>query len=341
MALRVGLVGTGNVAMRSYLPHLAERKNTELIYFNRTRAKAEAAAQQFGGQVADSLADLVARNPDSVLVLTREMDRYDAACALLEQRPRRLFFEKPLVALHGQEHVTEQDFLLAREVLQRAEAMGTETAMVFNYRFFDQTRLAKEIVGGRGFGKPTHFSALVHYACWSHVIDLLLDFMGPMAEITALSSRGQRAWGQNAACDVTVAARSQGDATGTIIGTCGIDFKLPLYELTLAYEGGRIHMRDLDGDMEAVDHATRRHEVHRLSRDVSRWDQYKASFGKSVNAYLDAIAAGNPPPVPGIAGLRELQFEAAIKRSIARGRPVAPDDEFPMGLSSPGDAAGA
>jgi predicted dehydrogenase len=328
MTLRVAVVGTGSVAVRSYLPHLARRQDVELTYYNRTCAKAEAAAQQFGGRVAGTLADLVSQDPDAVLVLTREMDRYAAACALLDHAPRRLFFEKPLVAQQGQERVTEEDFFLAKEILSRAASIGTEIAMVFNYRFFDQTVLAKEIAAG--FGRPTHFTALVHYACWSHAIDLLLDFVGPMAEITALSSRDERTWGANSAADVTVAARSQGDATGTIIGTCGIDFKLPLYELTLAFEGGRIHMRDLDGDLEVVDYATRRHQVHRLSRDVSRWDQYTASFGKSVDAYLDSILAGDPPPVPGIAGLRELQFEAAIRRSIAQTRPVCPDAEFPI-----------
>ena len=43
----------------------------------------------------------------------------------------------------------------------------------------------------------------------------------------------------------------------------------------------------------------------------------------------EAPRAGAPPPVPGIAGLRELQFEAAIKRSIAQGRPVVLAEEFP------------
>ena len=69
-----------------------------------------------------------------------------------------------------------------------------------------------------------------------------------------------------------------------------------------------------------------------LPRDVSRWDQYRASFGKSINAYLASIRAGDPPTVPGIAGLRELQFEAAIKRSIAQGAPVDPDVDFPLQL---------
>ncbi|MCB0187667.1 MAG: hypothetical protein KDE31_25535, partial [Caldilineaceae bacterium] len=62
----------------------------------------------------------------------------------------------------------------------------------------------------------------------------------------------------------------------------------------------------------------------------SRWDQYRASFGKAINAYLDTIQQGTPPPVPGLAGLQELQFEAALKRSIAEQRPVVVAEEFPI-----------
>jgi len=73
--------------------------------------------------------------------------------------------------------------------------------------------------------------------------------------------------------------------------------------------------------------------MHAVSRHVSRWQQYDASFGKSINAYLQSIRDGAPPPVPGIAGLRELQVEAALKRSIAQQRPVVLDRAFPIDLA--------
>jgi predicted dehydrogenase len=131
---------------------------------------------------------------------------------------------------------------------------------------------------------------------------------------------------------VTAAVQLANGATGTLIGTCGIDFNLPLYELTLCFERGRIAMRDLDGDLEFIEYATGQHTVHALSRNVSRWDQYRASFGKAINAYLDSIVQGAPPPVPGLAGLQELQFEAALKRSLAEARPVAVAVELPITL---------
>ncbi len=71
-----------------------------------------------------------------------------------------------------------------------------------------------------------------------------------------------------------------------------------------------------------------RHELLALTRDTSRWDQYRLSFDKALDAYLTSVREGGEPPVPGLAGLQELQFEAALKRSIRLGRPVQVQDEF-------------
>jgi predicted dehydrogenase len=331
MSLRVAIVGTGKVAVQNYLPYLACHEDLRLSYYNRTPARAEEAARQFGGRVAASLEELMADDPDTVLVLTRENDRLAAAEALLDYQPRRLFFEKPLVAQLGQAAVTEEDFFLARDLLRRTHTGDTETAMVFNYRFFEQTEKARAIMDECDFGRPVHFNGLVHYACWSHCIDLVLDFMGPVVSLTAVAEQASRpCMGSEGVKNVTVAARMQNDATGALTGTCSIDFKLLLYELTFAYEHGRIHMRDLDGDMEVLDYRSGRHHVYALPRDVSRWDQYRASFGKAINAYVQTVRAGAPPPVPGLAGLRELQFEAGIRRSTTQGSAVDLDSTFPL-----------
>jgi predicted dehydrogenase len=129
---------------------------------------------------------------------------------------------------------------------------------------------------------------------------------------------------------LSAAVRMDNGATGALIGTCHVDFKLPLYELTLAFEHGRIHLRDLDGDLEFLDYRTLRQSVHSLPREVSRWDQYRASFVASLAAYLESIRQDGPPPVPGVAGLLELQVEAAIQRSLAQARPVEVATEFPL-----------
>ena len=326
MSLRIAIVGTGNVARDSYLPYLAQQPDLELLYYSRTRDRAAACARDFGGSVAGSLAELMDQQPDAVLLLTHETQRYEAALALLEQRPKRLFFEKPLVAMAGQANVSEDDFFKAREVLLRAEAIGCQTAMVFNYRFFEQTQRASKLLAEREWGKLQQATLLVNYACWSHCIDLLGCASGPATTITALSGATEF----KGAVDVAAAFTTACGATGTILGTSATRFDSPLYEMLMVFEGGSVRFTDLDGSLDVWDNQSRYRQSYELIANHSRWNQYGDSFGKSLAAYLQSIRDDAPPPVPGLAGLQELQFEAALRRSAAEGRPVDASAEFPL-----------
>ncbi len=324
--MKIAIVGTGNVAKDCYLPFLKTQKDVELSYFSRTKAKADACAAAFGGRACASLAELMAGDPDSVFVLTNETTRAEALRELVPFKPRRLFLEKPLVARLGQDNVSEDDFATARDLMAQFHAQGCQTAMIFNYRFFDQTLAAREIVGKRSFGKAVNAVAAVNYACWSHCIDLLHYFVGPAETIVAQES-GLK-FGKANVPDISGSIRFAGGAAGTILGTWALNFGFPLFELTVNFAGGRIHMRCLDGDMEVLDYSTKRHEVLSVTRNTSRWDQYRASFGKSIGAYLESLRRGEAAPVPGSAGLEELRFEAALRRSVREARPVQVAHEF-------------
>ncbi len=119
-------------------------------------------------------------------------------------------------------------------------------------------------------------------------------------------------------------------ATGVILGTSGSQFSFPLYDMQFNYKHASLRFTDLDGSLSVQDATTRYAESHTISANHSRWDQYKASFEKSLAAYLDSIRQGAPPPVPGMAGLEELQFEAAVRRSISQKRPVDVQQEFSL-----------
>lgn len=326
MTLKIAIIGTGSVARQSYLPYLSKRHDVVLSYTSRTPAKAEACARDFGGSVAESIQELLAGDPDAVLVLTGETQRYEAALPLFAYRPRRVFFEKPLVAALGQANVREDDFHNALGLLQLAKASGTQTAMVFNYRFFDQTQRALKIIQDRDFGRLIQATLWVNYACWSHCIDLLNLFGGRASWISALAGGTE----YQAAVDVMGAFTLENGASGTILGTNGSNFDFSLYELHFNFEHGSLHFSDLDGPLEVYDSNRRYKEVYSLVGNYSRWAQYSASFEKSLAAYLDSIEKDASPPVPGTAGLEELQFEAALRRSIALQKPIAVQQEFPI-----------
>jgi len=155
-------------------------------------------------------------------------------------------------------------------------------------------------------------------------------FAGPLSQLTAISPAHQHVGAGIEARDLAAAFVTDGGASGTIIGTSGTSFQYPLFELTFSFTGGRISFRGLDGDMELLDYAGSTHETFGLSRQTSRWDQYGTSFEKSLDAYLQSIRDMTPPPVPGIAGLQELQVEAAMRRSARERRTVVLNDEFPL-----------
>lgn len=332
MALRIAVIGTGTVSRDNYIPFLASQPDIELGLYNRTPSTARQLAQQFGGEVFSSLDAVAAWDPTAALILTSETARYEIGMQMIGLGVRRIFFEKPLVAMQGQAHVCEDDFHKGKAMLDLARERGCETAMVFNYRFFEQTLAARKIAAERGFGPVINAAGLVHYACWSHCIDLMQHFAGGVAEITALSGAMQHSapMVNIVAPDVVAALRMESGATASLIGTAGMQWQHPLYELILTFQNGRLHLRDLDGTLEVLDGSGQVHESRSMARHTSRWDQYADSFRKSLGAYLDSLRAGQAPPVPGLDGLRELQVEAALKRSIAQKRPVLVQEEFPL-----------
>ncbi len=146
------------------------------------------------------------------------------------------------------------------------------------------------------------------------------------SQITALSSTPV----YNGAVDVTASFRLENGATGTILGTSGSRIEFPLYEMKFNFENGALFFSDLDTTLNVLEPGTPYSETYSLQGNRSRWDQYRLSFEKSLAAYLDSIRQNEPPPVPGLAGLEELQFEAALRRSISEQRVVQVQEEFPL-----------
>ena len=316
--MEIAIVGTGRVAESNYIPALLRHKDVSLTCYSRTPERAEAVGKKFGVPVVRSIEELF------------EQQRLEATQALLPFKPKRLFLEKPLVAREGQAHVVQEDFWDGKTLLQQAQDAGAEVAMVFNYRFFDQTQRARRLIRERNFGSVVNVIALSHFATWSHCIDLILYFVGPVREISAQQGTKMHTCSYTGeAPDVAASFLIDENATGTILGTNGINWDFPLFELTISFERGRIHFRGLDQDMEILDYSGNAHEIFYPSRKISRWDKYDESFEKSVDAYLESIRNGTSPPVPGIAGLLALQFEVSLRKSIEEHRPVVPSKEFP------------
>lgn len=320
----------GVVVTDNYLPVLSALGDVQFYYFNRTKEKARQAVEKYGGTICDSPDELAAHALDSIFQLTAETVRSDLTMAMLQHRPKRMFFEKPLTAKHGQANVSEQDFHDGHAMLRQAHKAGTETAMIFNYRYFDHAMAAKRLIAERKLGSVQTINCHVHYACWSHCIDLIHWLAGPVEVISALAGGQPHEWRGTTAVDVAAAFKTTQGATGTILGSQSMDFGFPLFDLVLTFEHGRINLRCLDDRMEVWDHRGGLQEVHTIPMNFSRWDKYRGTFAKSINAYMETVRQQKAPPIPGVAGLVELQFEAALRRSASERRPVQVRAEFPI-----------
>ena len=152
----------------------------------------------------------------------------------------------------------------------------------------------------------------------SRCIDLIATVAVPFARIAALTT------GIGDSPDLAVAFTTALEVSGTLFATHRMAWQHPLFELAISYERDRVLIRDLYGQIEVFESCRPGSEVISAPRDVSRWERYRASFAASLDGYFAFIAANGRPPLTGRDGLRELQVEAAIRRSIASETTVDP-----------------
>jgi predicted dehydrogenase len=328
--LRIGIVGIGKVALKNYLPWLAKQSGVSLCYYSRTVSSADEAVKRFGGYRVESLKELADSHPDVIFILTNETSHVPIARELLKYGAKRLFIEKPLQASNGQANVTEQDFYDARLLLREARNAGTEVAMNFNYRFFEQSQNLTRLIRERNLGQLLQSTWLVHYACWSHCIDLLRHFGGAVRSVAALNGECLHGKGNMRGIDIAAAFTMQSGAVGSIVGSSSASSRLPLYHVTMNFEHGTVHFTDLDAQLTLYREGAGFSESFAIMPDKSRWSQYDASFERSLEAYFLALRKEEAPPVTGLAGLAELQFEAALRRSSTTGKSVDLEAEFPL-----------
>ena len=327
---RIAVLGTGKVAAANYLPYLCQLPDVELLLWNRTADQAGRLGDRFDAAVATTIGEVIEWDPEIAFVLTSERARLPIATQLIEAELPRVFMEKPLTARAGQANVTEQDFRDARDLLRLADERGCQTAINFNYRFFSSVIQARQEIDGGRWGSLTGITARAHYACWSHTLDLLRFFAGDVLRLSAVSGREVREGRGMSAPDLAVAFETVSGAVGTVNGTAAGPWEGPLLDISLELESARLRIWDLDGGLTVTPAGSDYVQTRGLGAGISRWDRYAQSFRSALDAYLASVAAHEPPPVGAFEGLRELQLEAAIRRSANQGTVIGLEQEFPL-----------
>lgn len=182
--MRVGVLGTGYVAINNYLPILSGMDDVEIAAILSGHIEnAQKAAKRFGAMKAVStIEELVDEGVDCAFVLTPKDLHFEHVSFLLN-KGIPTYCEKPLAT----------DLRDCRELARMSEATKTMLMVGFNRRFAPVVQAAKEVWGDT---KPdviiaqknrpeTEYHATLENAV--HMVDILRFFGGEAREVHALA----------------------------------------------------------------------------------------------------------------------------------------------------------
>ncbi|MEV6285972.1 Gfo/Idh/MocA family oxidoreductase [Kribbella sp. NPDC051770] len=130
---RVGIIGTGDIAHKVYLPLLADHPEVEIVALaSRTRSKAEALARHYRLKALIGTVDEVLRvRPDVIFIHASTSSHFELVQACLESGIH-VYVDKPL----------SMDLEHTHRLEQQAKAAGLLLAVGFNRRFAPMIRAA-------------------------------------------------------------------------------------------------------------------------------------------------------------------------------------------------------
>ncbi|MFF0341784.1 Gfo/Idh/MocA family protein [Kribbella sp. NPDC004875] len=318
--MRVAVVGAGGWG-EHHARIFSRRPDTELVgVFGRTAARTEARAQQYGTTPYTDLDEMLRdARPELITVCLPNEDHYDITLRLVRTGVP-LLVEKPLVF-----DLTEADTLLD-------EAGGNFFAINFNHRYAEPVQRAKALIdagelgelvfatwrfGGEANRGGSPHAGLIETQC--HGFDMLEHLAGAITAVSAHMT--DKTYG--AFSTVALALDFENRAVGTMLGT---------YDSSYAYpDTQRIEINGTEGRL--VIHDTVRALTFSKAGDPveQRWHStyfddearnFAGTFDRHVDALLDALRAGEQPPVHARAGRRALQLAHAAIESHETGRKV-------------------
>jgi predicted dehydrogenase len=324
--LRAGVVGAGFIGLL-HARALMEHDGVEVVGIcGRTAPKTEALAARCGTDAYLSVAELLERaQPDLVTVGTGNDEHVEPTIQALEAGVH-VFVEKPLAFRVEQ----------ARALVEAAERYGVRLGVNFNHRFSEPYRRALAFRDEGALGELAYvdmkfagdlYKDLNNPYCMlvetqGHAFDLMRLFGGEIAEVSAFLSDPR---GIGVYTSAAASVRFENGAVGSLIGSWDSSYAHPAAQvLEASGTRGRLEVENV---VDAV-RLYRHDDAAFVQWRPGIFDTAARDFWRTIDVHLgrfvDAVAAGHPPPVTGEDGVRALKLTYAAIRSFEEGRPIQP-----------------
>ncbi|MFE6189614.1 Gfo/Idh/MocA family protein [Streptomyces sp. NPDC056465] len=362
MPVRVAIVGTGAIARGSHLPALtalAAGQPLEVVAavdVDRASAEAFCAAAGIARPYTDIDRMLAEERPDLVTLATPPRFHRDQTVAAL-RAGAWVWCEKPPCP-------SLEDFD-AIEAAEGTRGDGPYAAIVFQHRFGSGSRHVRELLAGQAMGRPlvahcqtTWYRDEAYYSVpwrgsWSsegggpamghgiHQMDLLLDLLGPWAEIRAMAGRLVHDVETE---DVSTALIRFGNGTmATVVNSVLSPDEVS--RIRIDCERATVELTHLYGHRNADWRITPAPGV--TPEEADAWRDFGPDVPSSHEAQLEGLLedlrAGRRPRSSGADGRKSLELVAALYKAAfgggtVRAGEIVPGDPYYAALH--GDAPG-
>jgi predicted dehydrogenase len=327
-AFKLGLVGCGLITRNSHLPAaLASRQIEVVALVDPMRERARQLARDYGidVRIADDMGDVLG-DVDGVLIATPNDSHRSLAVRAFERGVHALI-EKPIATTS----------LEAREMVEAARTRGCVLAVGYVTRFRPNTRLLKELLDTRAFGRveafahqfgtPGGWAPLSGYnlrarsagggvlmVTATHFLDRMLFFWG---RPRVIDYRDDSAGGPEANCEAQLRFDSEdGSFDGWI--RYSKTTRLP-GGLVIRTEQGTLVVQDFD-DSDIVFRPNGARGVEHVIRPRPP-KPVQDTFQLQLEDFVVACRDGRAPAVDGESGFESMKL---IEELYARRRPLEP-----------------
>lgn len=326
-AVRWGVLGCGWISREAIAPALAQLPGSRLhSACSRDAARAAQFCEPYGARPYDDLEQFLADPDLEAVFIATPNHRHVADVLACAAAGKHVLCDKPLAPTAAE----------AARLVEACRQAGVMLGVGYQMRFNPVHRELHKLIGGARFGRlaSAHVQACFRYpfppSPWrrqlatagggwatadlgTHLVDLLLWLLGPVAQVQAQMDNGSYGFETEDVCSAVL--RFDNGVLATL--TCATAVTAPRSELAVYGENGCAVAeytigigssgRLLLGDgMQLVEHPVP--------------EPAQSPYHQELAAFSAALRAGEEPPVPGAAGLAAARVIDAIRQSAREGR---------------------